>query len=92
MPYEAAGSLRFTNQTKILIAVGEVEFEGTPTARDIYLENTPIQDVSGSYNFTNVKWEWRPGPLIRTTYQVSHQSINTTQLSSVRVCMAWVTC
>ncbi|MBC2659937.1 DUF1983 domain-containing protein [Pseudomonas sp. MSSRFD41] len=61
MPYEAADSLRSTNLAKILIAVGEGEFEGTPTARDIYLDNTPIQDASGSYNFTNVKWDWRPG-------------------------------
>lgn len=60
-PFEAADSLRSTNLANILIAVGEGEFEGTPTARDIYLDNTPIQDASGSYNFTNVKWDWRPG-------------------------------
>nr|BFD42940.1 hypothetical protein FFPRI1PSEUD_44390 [Pseudomonas sp. FFPRI_1] len=61
MSYEAADRPRSTNLAKILIAVGEGEFEGTPTARDIYLDNTPIQDASRSYNFTTVKWEWRPG-------------------------------
>ena len=60
-PVEAPDSLRSTNIAKILIAVGEGEFDGTPTARDIFLDNTPIQDASGNFNFTNVKWDWRPG-------------------------------
>ncbi|QJI29896.1 DUF1983 domain-containing protein [Pseudomonas sp. ADAK18] len=62
-PVEAPDSLQSTNLAKILIAVGEGEFDGTPTARDIFLDNTPIQDASGNYNFTNVKWEWRPGSI-----------------------------
>ena len=62
-PTEAADSLRSTNLAKILIAVGEGEFEGTPTAADIYLDNTPINDASGNVNFPNVKWEWRPGSI-----------------------------
>ncbi|MFJ3114951.1 phage tail protein [Pseudomonas protegens] len=108
MPYEAADSLRSTNLAKILIAVGEGEFEGTPTARNIYLDNTPIQDASGSYNFTNVKWEWRPGsvdqdyipgiPSVENETSLNIelrsgapwvQSISNTQLSAVRVRMAW---
>ena len=60
-PVEAPDSLRSTNVAKILIAVGEGEFDGTPTARDIFLDNTPIQDSGGNFNFTNVKWDWRPG-------------------------------
>ena len=58
---EASDSLRSTNRTKLLIAVGEGEFEGTPTDADIYLDNTPIRDASGNLNFQNVKWEWRTG-------------------------------
>lgn len=65
-PVEAPDSLRSTNVAKILIAVGEGEFDGTPTARDIFLDNTPIQDASGNYNFTNVKWDWRPGSVDQT--------------------------
>lgn len=60
-PTEASDSLRSTNLAKLLIAVGEGEFEGTPTAADIYLDNTPINDASGNVNFQNVKWEWRTG-------------------------------
>ena len=65
-PVEAPDSLRSTNVAKILIAVGEGEFDGTPTARDIFLDNTPIQDASGNFNFTNVKWDWRPGSVDQT--------------------------
>ncbi|MDO7929270.1 hypothetical protein Q6A51_21025 [Pseudomonas sp. KFB-139] len=35
-PVEAPDSLSSTNIVKILLAVGEGEFDGTPTARDIY--------------------------------------------------------
>lgn len=60
-PVEAPDSLQSTNIAKILLAVGEGEFDGMPTDRDIYLDNTPIMDVSGNVNFPGVKWEWRPG-------------------------------
>ena len=60
-PVEASDSLRSTNLAKILIAVGEGEFEGTPSAADIYLDNTPINDASGNVNYPNVTWAWRNG-------------------------------
>ena len=60
-PVEAPDSLSSTNIAKILLAVGEGEFVGTPTDRDIYLDNTPIMDASGNVNLPGVKWEWRPG-------------------------------
>ncbi len=65
-PTEASDSLRSTNVAKILIAVGEGEFDGVPTDFDIYLDNTPIRDASGNYNFPNVKWDWRPGSVDQT--------------------------
>ncbi len=68
-PVEAPDSLRSTNIAKILLAVGEGEFEGTPTAKDIYLDNTPIQDASGNMNFPGVKWEWRRGTVEQSYVQ-----------------------
>ena len=65
-PTEASDSLRSTNLAKLLIAVGEGEFDGVPTDYDIYLDNTPIRDASGNYNFPNVKWDWRPGSVDQT--------------------------
>lgn len=60
-PTEAPDSLRSVAVAKMLIAVGEGEFEGTPTAREIFLDNTPLADPAGNLNFPNVKWEWRTG-------------------------------
>lgn len=107
-PVEASDNLRSTNLAKILIAVGEGEFEGTPTDADIYLDNTPIQDANGNVNYPNVKWEWRAGTVDQsyipgipsveneTTVNVElHsetpwvRSISNTQLSAVRVRLAW---
>lgn len=60
-PVEAPDSLRSVAMAKILLAVGEGEFAGVPSERDIYLDNTPLIDPSGNLNFPNVKWEWRAG-------------------------------
>lgn len=60
-PTEAPDSLRSVAVAKILIAMGEGEFAGNPTAQDIYLDNTPLQDPQGNMNFPNVKWEYRNG-------------------------------
>ncbi len=65
-PTEASDSLRSTNLAKLLIAVGEGEFDEPPTDYNIYLDNTPIRDASGNYNFPNVKWDWRPGSVDQT--------------------------
>ena len=107
-PTEAPDSLRSVAIAKMLIAVGEGEFEGTPTARDICLDNTPLQDPQGNMNFPNVKWEWRTGavdqtsiggiPSVENETTISTElrsgtpwvrAITNTQLSAVRVRLAW---
>lgn len=107
-PTEASDSLRSTNLAKLLIAVGEGEFDSVPTDYDIYLDNTPIRDASGNYNFPNVKWDWRPGsvdqnyipgiPSVENETSLNIElrsdspwarSITNTQLSTVRMRLAW---
>jgi predicted phage tail protein len=107
-PTEASDSLRSTNLAKLLIAVGEGEFDSVPTDYDIYLDNTPIRDASGNYNFPNVKWDWRSGSVDQTYIpgipSVENEtslnielrsdspwvrSITNTQLSAVRMRLAW---
>ena len=90
-PTEAPDSLRSVAIAKILIAVGEGEFEGTPTAKDIYLDNTPLQDPRGNMNFPNVKWEWRTGAVDQTYIQGIPSIENETTISTeLRSGTPWV--
>jgi predicted phage tail protein len=90
-PTEAADSLRSTNVAKILIAVGEGEFDEVPTARNIYLDNTPIEDASGNVNFPNVKWEWRTGAVDQSYIPgIPSVEIETTVNVELRSDTAWV--
>ena len=90
-PTEAPDSLRSVAIAKMLIAVGEGEFEGTPTARDISLDNTPLQDPQGNMNFPNVKWEWRTGAVDQTYIQGIPSIENETTISTeLRSGTPWV--
>ncbi|WP_122300176.1 phage tail protein [Pseudomonas syringae] len=90
-PTEAPDSLRSVAIAKMLITVGEGEFEGTPTARDIYLDNTPLQDPQGNMNFPNVKWEWRTGAVDQTYIQGIPSVENETTISTeLRSGTPWV--
>ncbi|WP_042956543.1 host specificity protein J [Pseudomonas brassicacearum] len=90
-PTEASDNLRSTNVAKLLIAVGEGEFEGVPTAANIYLDNTPINDASGNVNFPNVKWEWRSGSVDQTYIPGIPSVENETSLNiELRSDAAWV--
>lgn len=60
-PRESPDDLRSIARAKILIALGEGEFAGTPQARDIYFDDTPLADETGNLNFPNVTWEYRSG-------------------------------
>ncbi|MFL1391124.1 phage tail protein [Pseudomonas tritici] len=85
-PTEAPDSLRSVAIAKMLIAVGEGEFDGAPTAKDIFLDNTPLQDPQGNMNFPNVKWEWRSGAVDQTYIQgipsVENETTVSTELRS----------
>jgi predicted phage tail protein len=90
-PTEAPDSLRSIAIAKMLIAIGEGEFEGTPTARDIFLDNTPLQDPQGNMNFPNVKWEWRTGAVDQSYIQGIPSIENETTISTeLRSGTPWV--
>ena len=60
-PVETPNNLLSVAYAKVLLAIAEGELAGQPTAKDIYLDGTPLQNEDGSYNFGGVKWEWRSG-------------------------------
>ncbi|HAV1644698.1 TPA: phage tail protein [Enterobacter hormaechei subsp. steigerwaltii] len=60
-PTEQPDDLQSVAKAKILVALGEGEFAGQLTAKDIYLDGTPLQNADGSENFSGVVWEFRPG-------------------------------
>ncbi|HDC4405401.1 TPA: phage tail protein [Enterobacter cloacae] len=60
-PTEQPDDLQSVAKAKILLALGEGEFAGGLTARDIYLDGTALENADGSQNFSGVVWEFRPG-------------------------------
>ncbi|MDC9591057.1 host specificity protein J [Xenorhabdus sp. XENO-10] len=60
-PYEMPDNIQSTATAKVLVALGEGEFVNDLTAKDIYLDNTPLQNDNGTMNFEGIKWEFRPG-------------------------------
>lgn len=60
-PTEQPDDLQSVAKAKILIALGEGEFSGQLTGKNIYLDGTPLENADGSQNFSGVTWEFRPG-------------------------------
>ncbi|HGF7399062.1 TPA: host specificity protein J, partial [Vibrio cholerae] len=60
-PYEAPNDLRSIATARVLLALGEGEFSGGITEKDIFLDGTPLMSANGSMNFEGVKWDFRPG-------------------------------
>ncbi|MCZ7836028.1 host specificity protein J [Atlantibacter hermannii] len=60
-PTEQPDDLQSVAKAKILIALGEGEFAGGLTGRNIFLDGTPLENADGSQNFSGVAWEFRPG-------------------------------
>ncbi|MDV1990531.1 DUF1983 domain-containing protein [Escherichia coli] len=86
-PVEAPDSIQSIARAKVLIALGEGEFAGGLDGKNIFLGEsssyTPLQNADGSYNFNNVKYEFRSGtqdqdyiqgfPGIENELQVSYE-------------------
>jgi hypothetical protein len=61
-PTEASDNLNSTQYAKVVDLISEGEIQGLKDgARSIYLNNTPLQNADGSYNFQNVTVETRNG-------------------------------
>ncbi|EPA1039128.1 host specificity protein J [Enterobacter bugandensis] len=60
-PTEQPDDLQSVAKAKILVALGEGEFAGQLTAKDIYLDGTALENADGSQNFSGVTWDFRPG-------------------------------
>lgn len=60
-PTEQPDDLQSIAKAKILVALGEGEFAGQLTAKDIYLDGTALENADGSQNFSGVTWEFRAG-------------------------------
>ncbi|EOZ1496589.1 phage tail protein, partial [Enterobacter hormaechei] len=60
-PTEQPDDLQSVAKAKILVALGEGEFAGQLTGKDIYLDGTALENADGSQNFSGVTWEFRSG-------------------------------
>lgn len=107
-PVESPDSLRSVAKAKMLIALSEGEIYGDFDERHIFLDDTPVMNEDGSYNFPNFKWEFRSGTQdqdyiagfpaaenettigLEVKYNTAWvRSFTNTQLSSIRVRLAW---
>ena len=75
-PVETPNNLLSVAYAKVLLAVGEGEFAGQPSGRDIYLNGTPLINAAGEPNFGGVTWEWRSGTQDQTYIQGMPETSN----------------
>lgn len=60
-PVEQPDDLLSEAKLKMLVALSEGEIQGDLTAQQIFLNDTPLANDDGSFNFSGVKWEYRKG-------------------------------
>ncbi|MDI5830716.1 phage tail protein [Shewanella xiamenensis] len=65
-PVESPDDLRSIAKAKILLAIGEGEFEGQLSGQNVFLDDTPLLDANGAENFPGVIWDFRPGSVHQT--------------------------
>lgn len=68
-PVEQPDDLLSVAKLKLLLAISEGEIQGELTAQQIFLNDTPLANDDGTYNFTGVKWEYRTGTQDQTYIQ-----------------------
>lgn len=60
-PKEMADNLISINKIKILLAVSDGECDPDFSLKNLYLDDVPVQNEDGSYNYQGVTAEFRPG-------------------------------
>lgn len=60
-PVEQDDSAQSLARCRMLVALGEGEFAGGLDATRIFLDGTPLANENGSFNFSDVTWDFRPG-------------------------------
>ncbi|MCS6126699.1 DUF1983 domain-containing protein [Shewanella baltica] len=65
-PVESPDDLRSIAKAKILLAIGEGEFDGQLSGQNVFLDGTPLLDPNGAENFPSVIWDFRPGTAHQT--------------------------
>lgn len=68
-PTEQPDDLQSVAKAKILVALGEGEFAGQLTGKNIYLDGTALENFDGSQNFSGVTWEFRAGTQVQNYIQ-----------------------
>ncbi|WP_077264646.1 TipJ family phage tail tip protein [Klebsiella sp. RIT-PI-d] len=81
-PVEQPDDLQSIAKAKILLALGEGEFEGGLDGKSIFLDGTPLINSDGSENFSGVKWEFRPGTQAQTYIQGMPVTVNEINVGS----------
>ena len=92
-PSEARDNLDSKQFAKVLDLISEGETGGlVDGAKSIFLNNTPLQNADGSYNFKDVSWEQRTGtssqtyiPLTENTSTVKSTGFSTVAKTDTRV-------
>jgi predicted phage tail protein len=67
-PQETPNSLRSSSRAQVLyaMAAGEIEGLGAEPLKRIYLDNQPIQNADGTFNFKDVTIDYRTGTNFQT--------------------------
>ncbi len=60
-PVEQSDDLLSEAKLKMVIALSEGEIQGELVAQQIFLDDTPLANDDGTYNFTGVNWDYRVG-------------------------------
>lgn len=63
-PVEQPNTLRSKAYARLILLLGSGEWHGlVNNLQSIYFDEVPLQNADGSFNFTDVSVEWRPGTI-----------------------------